>query len=60
MRTATPTPMEKNNSKYNNCTLEWIELSTCTELSLKLEHEKSCQDYEDVISKTFLSICLAS
>ena len=35
MRTATPTPTAKNNSKYNNCTLECIELGTCTELSLK-------------------------
>ena len=36
MRTATPaTPTAKNNRKYNNCTLECIVLSTCTELSLK-------------------------
>ena len=37
---ATPMPTTKNNSKYNNCTLECIELGTCTELSLKLEREK--------------------
>ena len=36
---ATPTTTAKNNSKYNNCTLEYIELSTCTKLSLKLERE---------------------
>ena len=40
-RTATPTPTAKNNSKYNNCTLECIELGTCTELSLKFELEKT-------------------
>ena len=40
MRTATPTPTTKNNSKHNNCTFECIELSTCTELSLILEREK--------------------
>ena len=34
-------PTAKNNSKYNNCTLECIELSTCTELLLKLEREKT-------------------
>ena len=33
-------PTAKNNSKCNNCTLECIVLSTCTELSLKLEREK--------------------
>ena len=38
MRTATPTA--KNNSKYNDCTLECIELSSCTELPLQLEREK--------------------
>ena len=41
MRPAMPKTMTaKNNSKYNNCTLECIELSTCTELSLKLKREK--------------------
>ena len=39
-RTATPTTTTKNNSKYNNCTMECIEMSTCTELSLKLDLEK--------------------
>ena len=37
----TPTPTAKNDSKYNNYTLECIELSTCTELSLKIEREKT-------------------
>ena len=31
---------EQYNSKYNNCTLECIELGKCTVLSLKLEREK--------------------
>ena len=35
------TAKEKNNDKYNNCTLECIELSTCTKLSLKLQREKT-------------------
>ena len=43
MRTGTPTA--KNNSKYNNRTLECIELSTCTELSLTLECEKNIRNY---------------
>ena len=38
MRTATP--RAKNNNKYNNCTMECIKLSICTQLSLKLEFEK--------------------
>ena len=33
--TAMPTTTAKSNSKYNNCTLECIKLSTYTELSLK-------------------------
>ena len=41
MRTVTPTTKAKNNSKYNSCTSECIELSTCTELSLKLKREKT-------------------
>ena len=40
-RTATLTPTTKNNSKYNNCTLEYIALDTRTELSLKLKREKT-------------------
>ena len=40
MRTTVLMPMTKN-SKNNNCTLECIELSTCMELSLKLECEKN-------------------
>ena len=47
-----------NNSKYNNCTLECIELGTCTESSFKLEREKtffwSFQDCNDVTTDTFL------
>ena len=39
--TATLTTTAKNNSKYNNCTLECIKLGTDTELSLKLECEKT-------------------
>ena len=31
----------KNNSKYNNCTLECIKLGTCTQFSLKLIREKT-------------------
>ena len=42
MRAATPTtPTAKNNSKYNNRTLECIELGNCTVLSLKLERQKT-------------------
>ena len=41
MRTATPTTTAKNSSKYNNCTLKCIELSSCTELLLKLGREKT-------------------
>ena len=36
-----PKTTAKNNSNYNNCTLECTELSTCTELSLKLQREKT-------------------
>ena len=35
------TTTAKNNGKCNNCTLECIKLSTCTELSLKLQPEKA-------------------
>ena len=38
MRTATT---KKNTKLYNKCTLEYIELSICTELSQKLEREKT-------------------
>mgnify|MGYP001792981607 CR=1 FL=1 len=41
MVTPTTTTTAKNNSKYNNCTSECIELSTCTELSPKLGREKT-------------------
>ena len=40
MRTATPTPTEKNNNKYKDCTHKCIELDSCAELSLKLERDK--------------------
>ena len=41
IRTAILTTVAKNSSKYNNCTLECIKLSTYKELSLKLKREKT-------------------
>ena len=60
---ATPTTAVKNNSKYNNCTLECIGLSTCMELLLKLEREKTffrVLGLQGRNNKNVLSICLAS
>ena len=41
MRKATATRTVKNNSKYYNCTLKSIELTTCTKISLKLERKET-------------------
>ena len=38
--TAKATLRAKKNSKYNNCTLECLELSTCTELSLQFNRTR--------------------
>ena len=63
MSTAIATLTENNIRKYNYCTLECSDLSTCRELSLKLEREKTILEFSRLQgrkNKNVLSICLAS
>ena len=54
---------KKRNSKYNNFTLECIQLYTCTKFSLKLQRERPFLEFSwlrERNRKNFPNICLAS